>query len=72
MRVRPCAYVWQPEFEISFGVLAAGQWRIEHSTRPEYEGRCLPLTLERTGLDQAQVVMERAASPPWRILEWED
>ena len=71
MRVRPCAYVWQPEFEISFGSLEARHWRIEHSTRPEYEGRRLPLTLERTGLDQAQVALDGAASQPWRILEWE-
>lgn len=72
MRVRPCADVWQPEFEISFGTLEARHWRIEHSTRPEYEGRRLTLTLERTGLDQAQVAMDGAASQPWHILEWED
>lgn len=72
MRVRPCARVWQPAFEISFGTLEAGRWRIEHSTRPEYEGRRLPLALERTGLDQAQVAMDGAASRPWRLLDWED
>jgi len=72
MRVRPCAYVWQPEFEISFGTLEARHWRIEHSTRPEYEGQRLPLTLQRTGLDRVQLAMDGAASQPWRILEWED
>ena len=72
MRVRPCAYVWQPEFEISFGAVEDGHWRIEHSTRPDYEGRRLPLTLARSGPDQAQVAMDGAACQPWRILEWED
>lgn len=72
MRVRPCARVWQPEFEISFGPLEAGRWRIERSTRPELEGRTLALQLERIGLDQAQVQADEASAHPWRILEWED
>lgn len=73
MRVRPCAYVWQPEFEISFGTLEAGDWRIERSTRPELEGQTLALALERTGLDRAQVGLAGAGAGagPWRILEWE-
>lgn len=72
MRVRPCARVWQPEFEISFGALEAGHWRIERSTRPELEGQRLALALERTGLEQAQLQAAWAGSQPWRILEWED
>lgn len=72
MRVRPCAYVWQPEFEISFGTLESGRWHIERSTRPELERARLALALERTGLDQAQVQAVWAGSLPWRILEWED
>lgn len=72
MRVRPCAPGWQPGFEISFGELEAGRWRIERSTRPELEGICLGLAFERTGLDQAQVQLDGATSRPWRILEWDD
>lgn len=71
MRVRPCPYVWQPDFEISFGSLQGRRWRIEHSTRPELEGRQLAVALERTGLDLAQLQLG-TASQPWRILEWED
>lgn len=71
MRVRPCAYVWQPEFEISFGAIDAGRWRVEHSTRPELEGQVLALALERTGLDQAQVQLDGAAGA-WRLLEWDE
>lgn len=71
MRVRPSAYVWQPAFEISFGVLDAGRWRIERSTRPELEGQTLHLQLERTGLEQAQVQLDAPGPRPWRILEWE-
>ncbi len=71
MRVRPCAYVWQPDFEISFGAIEAGRWRVEHSTRPELEGQVLALALERTGLDQAQVQLDGAAGA-WRLLEWDE
>lgn len=72
MRVRPCARVWQPDFEISFGELDAEQWHIEHSTRPELEGQKQAVRLERTGLDQAQIRASEASRQPWRILEWED
>lgn len=72
MRVRPSAHVWQPAFEISFGRLDAGGWRIERSTRPELEGTRQPLVLERTGLELAEVRAEGASRQPWRILEWED
>lgn len=71
MRVRPCPWVWQPDFEISFGALEAGRWHIERSTRPELEGQTLALALERTGLDLAQVRLAGAGPGPWRILEWE-
>lgn len=72
MRVRPCRHVWQPDFEISFGVIEAGQWRIEQSTRPELEGRTLGLSLRR--LDETLVQLDLADAGParWHILEWED
>lgn len=72
MRVRPGAWVWQPEFEISFGMLEQGRWHIERSTRPELEGRTLALQFERTGPDQARVQLDGAAVLPWRVLEWEE
>ena len=71
MRVRPSTAVWQPDFEITFGVLKDGVWRVEHSTRPELEGQTFALRLERTGLDQAQVKIADVVGL-WRILEWED
>lgn len=72
MRVRPCVPVWQPAFEISFGVLEGGRWHIERSTRPELEGRRLAVDLERIGLDQARVQLDGPTAGSWRILEWED
>lgn len=70
MRVRPCEFVWQREFEISFGVLAHGHWHIDHSTRPELEGQVLALSLERTSLGQAKVEIDGIAAT-WRLLEWD-
>lgn len=71
MRVRPCSHAWRPEFEISFGVLAAGQWRIQQSTRPELEGQSVGLAFRRIGMHQARVEMARAAAD-WQVLEWEE
>lgn len=72
MRVQPCAPVWRPEFEISFGPVDAGRWTIERSTRPELEGSRLVVQLERTGLDEARVAVAGRPGEPWRILEWDD
>lgn len=72
MRVQPRPWVWQPDFEISFGELDAGSWRIERSTRPELEGRRLAMQLERTGLDEACMAVDGRPGQPWRILEWDD
>lgn len=72
MRVRPCPHVWQPEFEISFGVLAAGQWRIQQSTRPELEGQSVDFSLRRLNMHQARVDTVWAGTPDWQVLEWEE
>ncbi len=72
MRVCPCQHVWQPDFEISFGVLEMGQWRIEQSTRPELEGRRLGCSLRRVDEAHAQVELDGAGPTHWHILEWED
>jgi hypothetical protein len=72
MRVHPCQHVWQPDFEISFGVLEAGQWRIEQSTRPELEGCRLGCSLQRVDEAHAQLELDGAGPSHWHILEWED
>jgi hypothetical protein len=72
MRVRPAPATQRAEFEISFGALDAGQWRIEHSTRPELEGQSTALAIQRTGLNRARVDAAWLGTLPWRILEWED
>lgn len=72
MRVSPRRHVWQPDFEISFGVLGAGQWRIEQSTRPELEGCSLGLSLQRIDETHAQLELDGAGPTHWRILEWVD
>jgi hypothetical protein len=72
MRVRPVQPAWQPEFEISFGMFDAGQWRIEQSTRPELAGSSTNLSIRRQGMNLAQVDAAWVATPDWQILEWED
>lgn len=72
MRVQPCAWVWQPDFEISFGVLEANRWRIERSTRPELEGRQMAVSIERIGPDQAWVAVGDVVGRAWRVLEWDE
>jgi hypothetical protein len=70
MRVRPVQPAWQPEFEISFGVLDAGQWRIEQSTRPELEGQCTTLSIRLQDMNLAQVEAAWAGTSAWQVLEW--
>jgi len=72
MRVRPVQPAWQPEFEISFGVLAAGQWRVEQSTRPELEGQGTELSIRRQSMNLARVDAVWAGTPDWQVLEWEE
>lgn len=72
MRVRPCPSAWQPEFEISFGVLGAGQWRVEQSTRPELEGQSTQLSIRRQDLNLARVDAAWAGTSAWQVLEWEE
>lgn len=72
MRVRPRPSAWQPEFEISFGVLAAGQWRVEQSTRPELEGQSPEFSIRRRSMNLARVNAVWAGAPDWQVLEWEE
>ena len=66
MRVQP----WG-EFEISFGHVEQGVWRIERSTIPEREGLVVPVTLSRNGEFTAHVQMGNQGSA-WTVLKWRD
>ena len=57
------------DFEIGFGVLAQGVWRIERATLPTLESSALACTLQRTNHTEASV---KCAGLPlrWRVLEW--
>lgn len=57
------------DFEVSFGRLEAGAWRVEHSTLGGLAGRELPCVIRRSGDGTAQVVEEAGASR-WQVLEW--
>lgn len=72
MRVRPASAHGHLDFEISFGVLAAGRWRIERSTLPQLQGQSLMLRLQRTGLEQLLVALQGQPARTWRLLEWDD
>ncbi len=70
MRVRPSAQPG-PAFEISFGTLEPGCWRITHSSRPELEGHKLACRIERLDATLARVELEGdSPSAGWTILEW--
>ena len=57
------------DFDISFGTLEAGQWRIEQSTLPELRGACVPFAVTR--LDEAHARIDAGtATGQWQILEW--
>ena len=71
MRVRPALPAWHPEFEISFGVFSAGNWRIEQSTRPELEGQITGLAISRQSQNLARVEATWAETSDWQVLEWE-
>lgn len=57
------------DFEISFGVLDAGRWTIEHSTLPELEGRSLPCRLHHESEFLARIEGD-FSTLPWQIIEW--
>jgi hypothetical protein len=67
MRVRPSLQVG-PEFEISFGVVAAGRWQIQQSTLPELEGQNLAFSMRLVGPTQAQLQGD-VGTGAWDILE---
>lgn len=69
MRVRPGMQAG-PDFEISFGLVAAGRWQIQHSTQPGLEGQSLAFSVQRCG-KTARVQGDLGAAQ-WDILEWED
>lgn len=69
MRVRPGRQTG-PDFEISFGLVAAGRWQIQHSTRPGLEGQSLAFSVQRS-VKTARVQGDLGAAQ-WDILEWED
>jgi hypothetical protein len=68
MRVRP-SHPTGPDFEISFGLVAAGCWHIQQSTRPELEGQTMPFSATRSGNTKATVV-DDVSSREWDVLEW--
>jgi hypothetical protein len=57
------------DFEISFGVLDAGCWTVEHSTLPEREGHSLPCALRRDG-ESGAIAEGYFSSDAWQIIEW--
>lgn len=57
-------------FEISFGTLQAGDWRIAHATLPALEGTALALQVQRTSGEAAWVQCGPEAGA-WRVLEWQ-
>lgn len=58
------------DFEISYGVLDAGRWTIEHSTLPELEGRSLPCRLQHESEFQARIEGDFSILP-WQVIEWD-
>jgi hypothetical protein len=76
MRVRPAAHAAalsqaDPSVEISFGLLQANQWHVQHSTWPALEGQHMGLSIQRTSGSEALVHMDNA-SALWEILEWSE
>jgi hypothetical protein len=57
------------DFEISFGTLEDGFWRVEQSTLPTLRGVRAALTLRQ--LDDTQACIDsREGTVRWQILEW--
>ena len=57
------------DFEISYGSLRDGHWRIEHSTRPALEGRTEAFAAHR--LDEQRAELAGGYRTAWRVLEWD-
>ena len=57
------------DFDISFGTLGTGQWRIEQSTLPALRGACVPVTVTRLDETHARIDAD-AGTGQWQILEW--
>jgi len=57
------------DFEISYGALRDGRWRIEHSTRPALEGRTEAFAAHR--LDAQRAELAGGCRTAWRVLEWD-
>ncbi|TAK75660.1 MAG: hypothetical protein EPO12_18220 [Aquabacterium sp.] len=59
------------DFEISYGRLESGCWRIEASTLDELAGTELPCTIRREADGSALVVLGGLAAARWQVLEWD-
>jgi hypothetical protein len=57
------------DFEVSFGSLRDGCWRIEHSTRPALEGRTEAFAAHR--LDEQHAELAGGYRTAWHVLEWD-
>ncbi|OYY64036.1 MAG: hypothetical protein B7Y51_05000 [Burkholderiales bacterium 28-67-8] len=57
------------DFEISYGSLRDGHWRIEHSTHPALEGRTEAFAAHR--LDEQRAELAGGYRTAWRVLEWD-
>jgi len=68
MRVAPHSLAG-PDFEISFGQLERGVWRIDQSTLPELKRQNLACSIQRSSPSSAQVLGD-LGPVNWNILEW--
>ena len=59
------------DFEVSFGSLRDGCWRIEHSTRPALEGRSEAFAAHRTDTHTAEITGSGNTGARWQLLEWD-
>ena len=57
------------DFEISFGTLEDGQWKIEHSTLPALNGLCMPFAMRQIEGTRAEV-SSPGLRERWQVLEW--
>ena len=57
------------DFEISYGALRDGCWRIERSTRPALEGRTEAFAAHR--IDKQFAELAGGYRTAWRVLEWD-
>ena len=68
MRVRPAAPL-SPDFEISFGTFADGQFVLEASTRAALSGSSEKISLTRLSAGACEVTLDFLPTQ-WEILEW--